>query len=112
MGREESKARGAPGFKRNRQDDGTFERRKFELRRHRPALVFVRVRVVGTWQECFDSLFEHIVPQDNASAPAHTWQVASCVRTFERHDPIPHESDSRRHLDCVCLSTNASGATV
>ena len=100
MGREESKARGAPGFKRNRQDDGTFE-----LRRHHPALViFVRVRLVGIWRQCFDVLFEHIVPQRTNSAPAH-------VRTFERHDPIPHGSDSRRHLDFVRLMTNASGET-
>ena len=54
---------------------GTFERRDFELRRHRPALV-IFVRVVGTWQERFDTLFEHSMPQHNNSAPAHTWQIA------------------------------------
>ena len=66
-----------PGFKRNRRESGTFERRKFGLRRHRPALVtFVRVRVVGTWQERFNTLVEHIMPQHTNSAPAHTWQIA------------------------------------
>ena len=68
---------GEPGFKRNRRESGTFERRKFELRRHRPALViFVRVRLVGTWQERFNLVSENIVPQHNNSAPAHTWQIA------------------------------------
>ena len=68
---------GEPGFKRNRRDSGTFERRKFGLRRHRPALViFVRVRVVGTLQERFNLVSENIVPQHNNSAPAHTWQIA------------------------------------
>jgi hypothetical protein len=68
---------GQPGFKRNRRERGTFERRKFGLRCHRPALViFVRVRLVGTWRQRFDVLFEHIVPQHTNSAPAHTWQIA------------------------------------
>ena len=63
---------GSAGFKRNRQDDGTFE-----LRRHHPALViFVRVGLVGTWQESFDLLFEHFMPPQTNSAPAHTWQIA------------------------------------
>jgi hypothetical protein len=63
---------GEPGFKRNRRDSGTFEWRKFGLRRHRPALViFVRVRVVGSWQERFDTLFEHSMPQ-HKTARLHT----------------------------------------
>jgi hypothetical protein len=67
---------GEPGSKRNRRESGTFEWREFVLRRHRPALVtFVRVRVVGTWQERFNLLFEHIMPQHNNSAPAHTWRI-------------------------------------
>jgi hypothetical protein len=103
---------GEHGFNRIRRESGTFERRKFGLRRHRPALVtFVRVRVIGTWRERVILVSENIVPQHNNSAPAHTWQVASCVRTFERHDPIPHGSDSRRHLDFVRFMTNASGET-
>ena len=78
IGGEESKAWEARIQKKPaREESGTFERRKFELRRHRPALViFVRVRVVGTWQERFDTLFEHSMPQHNNSAPAHTWQIA------------------------------------
>ena len=76
-GMRRAKLLGEPGFKRNRRESGTFERRKFGLRRHRPALViFVRVRVVGTWQERFDTLFEHSMPQQNNSAPAHTWSIA------------------------------------
>jgi hypothetical protein len=68
---------GEPGFKRNRREGGTFERRKFGLRRHRPAsVIFVRVRVVGSWQERFDPLFEHSMPQQKNSAPAQPWQIA------------------------------------
>jgi hypothetical protein len=53
-------------------ESGTFERRKFGLRRHRPALViFVRVRLVGSWQERFDTLFEHSMPQHKTARP-HT----------------------------------------
>jgi hypothetical protein len=66
---------GEPGFKRNRREGGTLQRRKFGLRRYRVALViFVRVRLVGTWQERFNSLLEHIMPQH--STTAHTWQIA------------------------------------
>ena len=72
IGREEL---GEPGFKRNRREGGTLQRRKFGLRRYRVALViFVRVRLVGTWQERFNSLLEHIMPQH--SNTAHTWQIA------------------------------------
>jgi hypothetical protein len=53
-----------------RQDSGTFERCKFVLRLHRPALVtFFRVRVVGSWQERFNLVFERIMPQHSNSVP-------------------------------------------
>jgi hypothetical protein len=32
-------------------------------------VIFVRVRVVGTWQERFASLFEHSMPQHKTARP-------------------------------------------
>ena len=98
-----------PGYQRNRRESGTFERRKFGLRRHRPALVtLVRFRVVGTSQELFGSLFEHIVPQHTNSAPAGTWQIAyvcANLRTARLHPPRERHPPSR--IACVYRQTLA-----
>jgi hypothetical protein len=66
-----AKLLGEPGFKRIRRESGTFEWRKFGLRRHPALVIFVRVRVVGTLQERFDTLFEHSMPQHKTARP-HT----------------------------------------
>jgi hypothetical protein len=104
---EDSKARGARIQKKSARERGTLQRRKFGLRRYRPALViFVRVRLVGTWQERFNSLLEHIMPQHNNTAP--TWQTAWCahLRTARPHPPRERPPPSR--IACVYRQTLAT----
>ena len=85
-----------------RQDSGTFKRCKFVLRRHRPAWVtFVRVRVVGTWQERFNLLFELIMPQHSNSAPRT--HIADRIVCAPSNGTTPSPTGAAASISTACV---------